>query len=217
MKKAALLGITVLSILTLSACSSESNEGSKTESSSKTEVTKKSETPKPKAPENTAVTTDLATGTWIVGKDIKPGTYVITSTGGSGNVQTDDGEVNAILTDNATEAGDMYTSSVRSVITEGQELKISGLSGAHFEAAKSLNNISSGSLNAGTYVVGQDIKPGTYTISFEKGSGNLMTNDGAVNEILGDGTDGMSVTSAHVNLKEGQKLITTPESVSLAQ
>lgn len=198
MKKAILLGITVLSILTLFGCSLGSNESSK-----------------PKGHENTAVTADLTTGTWEVGKDIKPGTYIITSLGGHVKVQTNDDGINAILTDNATEVGDRYISSVRAVIVDGHELKISGLSGAHFEATKFLNNISSGTLNAGTYVIGKDIKPGVYTISFKKGSGKIMTDDGAVIEMLGDGTDGANVTSAHVRLKKGQKLTTTPESVSL--
>ena len=217
MRKLALFGITTLAVFTLAACSSNSSSSSSSSETSSSSKTSQSTTKKSSAPANTAVATDLATGDWKVGTDIKPGTYVITSTGGSGNLQTGDGEVNAILTDNSAEAGDMYTSSVRAVLKKDQDLKISGLAGAHFEPAKSLNNISSGTLNAGVYVVGQDIKPGTYTITPVKGSGNLMTDDGFVNEILGDGTDGMSVKSAHVNLKDGQVLTTSLESISLAQ
>ena len=216
MKKIAFLGVTTLAVFTLAACSSNSTSSSSSETSSGSKVSQ-STTKKSSAPANTAVATDLTTGDWKVGTDVKPGTYVITSTGGSGNLQTGEGEVNAILTDNAAEAGNMYTSSVRAVLKDRQDLKISGLAGAHFEPAKSLNNISSGTLNAGVYVVGQDIKPGTYTIAPVKGGGNLMTDDGLVNEILGDGTDGMSVKSAHVNLKDGQTLTTTLESISIAQ
>lgn len=41
--------------------------------------------------------TNLSAGQWVVGKDIKPGRYVIKAVQGNGNLSTKDGEVNEIM------------------------------------------------------------------------------------------------------------------------
>ncbi|AZZ60065.1 hypothetical protein DSM07_01350 [Oenococcus sp. UCMA 16435] len=170
------------------------------------------------APANTAKTVDLATGNWSVGtgKDIEPGWYTITATGGSGNLQTDDGEVNAILgttIDNDLDQVDSYRADLKS----GQTLQLSGLQGIHLAAITSRIPIDSGNLSAGSYEIGYDIKPGRYTISAVQGSGNLQTDDGIVNEILGTTADASlgQVTNVTVNLIKGETLNSSLEQISL--
>ncbi|KGO32068.1 hypothetical protein Q757_03250, partial [Oenococcus alcoholitolerans] len=148
--------------------------------------------------------------------DIEPGWYMITATGGSGNLQTDDGEVNTILgttVDNDLDQVDSYRANLKS----GQTLQLSGLQGVHLVAITSRTPVDNGNLSAGSYEVGYDIKPGRYTISAVQGSGNLQTDDGIVNEILGTTADSNlgQVTNTTVNLIKGETLNSSLEQISL--
>ncbi|MDN6901077.1 hypothetical protein [Oenococcus sicerae] len=160
----------------------------------------------------------LATGNWTVGKDIQPGWYTATSTGGSGNFQTEDGEINVILStqvDNDMGQIDSY----RIHIKTGQTVQISGLQGVHFQAISKHPKISGGTISAGFYRIGKDIKPGRYKISAVQGSGNVQTNDGEVNEILATNPDSSmgQVGNTTVDLSKGEILMTDLEQVSLTQ
>lgn len=166
----------------------------------------------------TAKTTDLTTGTWTVGTDIQPGWYTITSNGGEGNLTSNDDNLNVIL-GQTVDDDEGTVDSYRADLKTGETIEISGFTGAHFEAITSRTAVDSGNLSAGYYKVGKDIQPGRYKIQAVEGSGNLMTNDGEVNEILGTTTDADSgqVTNTTVNLVKGQVLQTELESISITK
>lgn len=158
----------------------------------------------------------LNTGSWTVGKDIKPGHYKLVSTGGSGNVSGDTkSDLNIILSDNP-ESDYMQLSQYSTYLFKGDEIEISGLQGVSFTPITKGEDVSNGNLKAGVYVVGSDIKPGRYKITAVKGSGNLSSDDGEINEILGtDTSDNMSVNEVTKNLREGDILTATLEEFNI--
>ncbi|MFP7153892.1 hypothetical protein [Weissella paramesenteroides] len=164
---------------------------------------------------NKAVTTDLETGSgWLVGQDIKPGVYNISTSTGSGNLSSDGAsELNIILgTAPDPEIGQL--SNYRVILKKGEAIEISGIPSVHFEAAQFSKPVSSGQLSAGDYKVGRDIKPGRYTISLVEGSGNISTDDGSLNEILDTDTS-MGVTKTTVSLHKGAKLTFDVQTIQL--
>lgn len=164
---------------------------------------------------NKAVTTDIETGSgWLVGQDIKPGVYNLSTSTGSGNVSSDGAsELNIILgTAPDPEMGQL--SNYRVILKKGESIDISGIPSVHFEAAQFSKPVSSGQLSAGDYKVGRDIKPGRYTISLVEGSGNISTDDGALNEILDTDTS-MGVTKTTVRLHKGAKLTFDAQTIQL--
>lgn len=63
-------------------------------------------------------------------------------------------------------------------------------------------------LGAGTYKVGQDIKPGRYAVTATDGSGNFTNKSGSINTILGtdEDDDAGQVTSYTVDLHKGETI-----------
>lgn len=155
----------------------------------------------------------LGAGTYKVGEDIKPGRYIITSTNGSGNV-TDSKDLNIILGESADDDGgqiDSYTT----YLPKGDKVKIEGIESTVFTPVKKRKKMTT--LHAGSWIVGKDIKPGTYTIKCVQGSGNLTTDDGDINEIIGTSADDDSgqVTKVRAHLTKGQELTTDAEEIEL--
>jgi len=74
-------------------------------------------------------------------------------------------------------------------------------------------------LTAGEWEVGIDIKPGRYVITSLQGSGNISTNDGDINEILGKNKSGQhgETTSITSELKSGQILSTNLQQIKLTE
>lgn len=155
----------------------------------------------------------LGAGTYKVGEDIKPGRYVITASSGSGNV-TDSNDLNIILGESSDdEEGqvDSYTT----YLPKGDKVKIEGIESTTFTPVKKRKELTS--LSAGTWIVGKDIRPGTYTIKCVQGSGNLTTDDGDINEIIGTTADSDEgkVTKVRAHLTKGQELSTDAEKIEL--
>lgn len=164
---------------------------------------------------NKAVTTDLTTGSdWIVGEDIKAGTYDLSTTTGSGNVTSNgSGDLNIILgSDSSSDIGQL--SKYRTILKKGESINISGIPSVHFEAADTSHRIKQGQLSAGEYKIGRDIKPGRYTISLVEGTGNISTNDGSLNEIFDTDTS-MGVTQTTVRLHKGSTLTFDVQTIQL--
>lgn len=224
------------SLLSLSACGSDSENTEDTSNAehSSSEVakeSKKAETKESKKKEtkNPAVsaaeklnkegeTTDLKAGKWTVGKDIKPGHYKLTAPSGSGNVSGNTKYSLNIILSATPESDGMSLTQFETYLSDGEEIEISGLPSVHFEAIREGKNIDGGELDAGDYVVGLDIKPGRYKIQAVSGSGNVSTDDGELNEVIGtDESDGMSIKETTQNLKEGTVLSDTAEKISLTK
>lgn len=164
---------------------------------------------------NKAVTTDLETGSdWVVGEDIKAGTYDLSTTTGSGNVTSNgSGDLNIILgSDASSDIGQL--SNYRTILKKGEYINISGIPSVHFEAADTSHRIKQGQLSAGEYKIGRDIKPGRYTISLVEGTGNISTNDGSLNEIFDTDTS-MGVTKTTARLHKGAILTFDVQTIQL--
>ena len=163
---------------------------------------------------NTAKEVTLGAGTYKVGQDIKPGRYVVTATNGSGNFTNKSGSINVILgTSEDDDAGQItsYTTDLH----RGETIKLEGIQSTDFKPTPKPKYQTT--LSAGSWKVGQDIKPGRYEIKAMQGSGNLTTSDGDVNEILGTESDSDSGQVTHVtaNLSNGQTLNTDLQQIKL--
>lgn len=152
---------------------------------------------------STAKLTTLGAGSYIVGSDIPPGRYTVTSSN-SGNLSITDpsdfsGYTNEIV------GGEHGVKSVTIDAKTNQSIKISGTDSMVFTPA--VTELLS-SLSSGTWVVGIDIKPGKYTVTAPSGSGNINITSknlsSYVNEILtADTSDKYGVTTINVTLENG--------------
>lgn len=163
---------------------------------------------------NTAQPVTLGAGQYKVGDQIKPGRYVIKAVNGSGNFTSEDGDINVILGQQANnESGqiDSYTTTLK----KGTEIKIEGINQTSFTPVTSRTYLTQ--LTAGQWLVGKDIKPGHYKIVATAGSGNISSNNGSINEILGTSanSDTGQVTSINVNLHKGEVINSDVEGISL--
>ncbi|MFT8670303.1 MAG: hypothetical protein ABF778_11300 [Liquorilactobacillus hordei] len=161
---------------------------------------------------------NLGAGTFTVGKsgDIKPGRYIIKSTNGSGNLTDSTGQINVILgqtVDNDSGQIDSYTTNLK----KGDQIQIQGIESTNFAPAGTRTKKTI--LNAGDWKVGKDLKPGRYIITALQGSGNLTTNDGMINEILGTTSDSETgqVSSVTAHLVKGETLSTNLEQIKLTK
>ena len=159
-------------------------------------------------------TVSLGSGNHVVGQDIKPGFYVIIAISGSGNLQDDSGDINTILgptPDNELGQVDSYTT----VLYKGEKLDSQDIQSLKFTPVKQYQYLNK--IGAGNWEVGLDIKPGTYELTAAQGSGNVTTDDGDVNTILGmtPDSDSGQVTGTKVTLKKGQVLNNDLEELDL--
>ncbi|OUS98414.1 putative transporter YcxC [Lactiplantibacillus plantarum] len=194
---------------------SDSSSSSSSSSSSNTSSAAKSSSKKKQTVEkNTAKAVTLGAGTYKVGRDIQPGRYVIRAKSGSGNVSGDN-DLNLILgttVDNDLGQVDSYTTDLK----KNAEVKLESLQSVTFTPTPAKRSFKT-TLSAGDWVVGKDIKAGRYEITALQGSGNLTTDDGDLNEILGTTSDNDSgqVTKVNVDLSNGQVLNNALESIKL--
>lgn len=143
----------------------------------------------------------LGAGTFTGGKDIAAGLYDVTpGAGQSGNfIVNDAASYNEVL-------GSFGVNKVRARISDGDTIKISGLSSVKFTPVKTpfITEHKPVNLYAGTFIVGEDIGEGRYKVTPGSGqSGNFIVNDGAsYNEILGS----YGVKSVTVSLSNGDDI-----------
>ena len=189
---------------------SDSSSNSDNTSSTANSSSKKKQT----VEKNTAKAVTLGAGTYKVGRDIQPGRYVIRAKSGSGNVSGDN-DLNLILgatVDNDLGQVDSYTTDLK----KNAEVKLESLQSVTFTPTPAKRSFKT-TLSAGDWVVGKDIKAGRYEITALQGSGNLTTDDGDLNEILGTTSDKDlgQVTKVNVDLSNGQVLNNALESIKL--
>lgn len=189
--------IVLLFIIGSASGGSDNSSSSKSSSSSKTSSAQTFK-------KNTAEKVTLGSGSFTVGKDLKPGRYVVTATSGSGNFTNKSGSINVIL--GANEDDDLgQVTSYTVDLHKGEKIKLDGIDQVLFTPTPSKRSYKT-ELTAGAWKVGTDIKPGRYTIKPVHGSGNLTTDDGEVNEILGKDSDAGGVSQTTQTLHSGQTL-----------
>lgn len=120
-----------------------------------------------KSTEEIYVTGDVVVGE---GKDVKPGIYDLEITGGSGNIF---GTRKSLFTPfinflgGAPNTNSGYASKIRIILFDGDVLQFTNISKIKFTAIPEEVQMSN-ELGIGEYVVGRDIKPGTYKLSTNK-------------------------------------------------
>ncbi len=149
--------------------------------------------------------TTLNPGSYKVGLDIPPGRYAITGNG-TGNFLVFNGKnpiANEILSDDDGFGVKKITLDLR----KKQKIRIEGLNNVTFTPAKTKR---SNTLSTGTWIVGLDIKAGSYTATCDKGdTGNLIVYDGdvpRVNEILDRSGMDIGVKKVKLKLSDGETI-----------
>lgn len=170
--------------------------------------------------------TELASGNYIAGIDFPAGVYNITAESGSGNVYSSnlyDGGLNEVMGTGSSDAKDFKNAK----LTDGIMLSVSGVkikidsSAADKAGMKSRTNTATKevSLDSGNFTAGQDFEPGTYTITVESGEGNVSSSnlyDGGLNEVMGNGSDGLSIKEfKNAEFKSGDTLTISDVKIKL--
>ena len=95
-------------------------------------------------------------------------------------------------------------------------IKLDGINQTSFTPVKGRKYLTQ--LPAGEWIVGKDIKPGRYTITAISGNGNLTSNDGDINEILGTTADqdAGQVTSVTKDLHKGEVITSDIQEINLS-
>ncbi|QIL49899.1 hypothetical protein G7084_00295 [Weissella coleopterorum] len=217
-----ILAIIVLIVIGANMGSDSDDKSTESSSESTSSVNKVSSSNSTASDEDsipTGESTTLTAGTWTVGKDIKPGIYVLTTPTGSGNVSSENSksdDINIILS-STMEDSDLDVTNYRAILSDGQEIKIEGLQNVNFQVDKPLGNVGTEKYISGQYIIGADIKPGRYKIDADLGSGNIMTDDGELNEILSTNPEDDEISSTTVNFTKGQVLSTDLNRIQLTQ
>lgn len=176
---------------------------------------KKANDAKPVVEKNTAKAVTLGAGKYKIGRDIKPGRYVIRALKGSGNISNSDASINIIL---GTTADDDQITSFTTNLQKGDKLDISGIESTSFKPVTKYSFQKS--LSAGNWLVGRDIKPGRYVIKPVTGSGNLISEgseDEDLNEILSTSPSEGEVSKVTADLVKGEALQTNLELIKLIE
>lgn len=180
-----------------------------------TSSSKKSNDAKPVVEKNTAKAVTLGAGKYKIGRDIKPGRYVIRALKGSGNISNSDASINIILGETADD--DQITSFTTN-LQKGDKLDISGIESTSFKPVTKYSFQKS--LSAGNWLVGRDIKPGRYVIKPVTGSGNLISEgseDEDLNEILSTSPSEGEVSKVTADLVKGEAVQTNLELIKLIE
>ncbi len=173
--------------------------------------------------------TDLTAGLYTAGKDIPAGTYNITATSGSGNVNSSNlynGGLNEVMGTPADE----YTQETfnGAQLEDGVVLSVGGTVSLHIVSENALvssvvprsaADTTPIDLQAGNYVAGTDFPAGTYNVIATGGSGNVNSSnlyDGGINEVFNTENDGFSIQKfSNVQLPENTTLSVSGTSIQL--
>ena len=175
--------------------------------------TKKASKPEPE--KNTAKAVTLGAGKYKVGRDIKPGRYVIKAIQGSGNLSNSDATINVILGNDVD--SDQVTSFTTNLV-KGDKINLDGIESTSFTPTPDKYTYKT-QISAGIWLVGRDIKPGRYVIRPIKGSGNLISDgsDDDLNEILGTDTESGQVSKVTADLTAGEVILSNLELIGLTK
>ena len=120
-----------------------------------------------KSTEEIYVTGDVVVGE---GKDVSPGIYDLEIIGGAGHISGTRKSFNTPFINflaGAPGSSSHYASKIRIILFDGDVLKFDNISKIKFKAVPEEVQMSN-ELGVGEYVVGRDIKPGTYKLSTNK-------------------------------------------------
>lgn len=156
----------------------------------------------------TGTATDLGTGTFKGGTDIKAGLYEVTPVQGQGNftVTSKNGALN--VNEVLGQASGMGVTQVRTKISNDDKIQLQGINKVHFQpvATPFVTTEQVEVLHSGEWIVGQDIVAGRYKAVATSGSGNFVVfTDGmpGTNEILGGDSASGGVKQVSVDLTNG--------------
>lgn len=164
--------------------------------------------------ETGAFEADLGAGFYTAGVDIPKGNYNLTAISGSGNVISKDGNINEIM---AYPADKYYIDTFNGAnFKYGGTLFVGGDLVLHIKSDEAeTNNMKprqiSGEvatdLSAGNYTAGTNFPAGTYNIVGIQGSGNVISGEADVNEIISDAPkDGYVTQINNVKFSDGDSL-----------
>lgn len=158
--------------------------------------------------ENTAIYTKLYSGKWIVGTDIQPGRYSVTSDFGSGIIYFYDADGFPNVTAWLSHEDTVLTVIECEVTLEiGESIEISGMDRVVFEPTERYLRTT---LPTGDFEVGIDIPAGTYDVTTPSGSGMIYFYDADgfpdVTAWLSHEASEYTVTQVHVSLEDGDKI-----------
>ena len=218
LKKTLSFLITSLFIFSLIGCSADDTNKSGDKGGSNNRQSKKVEIEK-----NTAKAVTLSAGTHKVGKEIKPGRYVIKAVSGSGNLfsrnSPNDRNINVILGPTEDDTW-MKLSSYTTDLKAGEKIKIDGIESTKLIPTPD-KRIFRKILTPGSWTVGKDIKPGDYTIKAVRGTGNIFSDNGEddINEILAKHPDKDygQVSKIHVELNKGEIITSDVPKIKLVE
>lgn len=179
--------------------------------------------PSSSAPELKPFSEKFSSGFYTAGVDFPAGTYNLKAVKGSGNVISTDGTLNVIM---GTQSDDMYEKTYNNAeFSNGTILSISNVTvelASVDDVDPTLEKRTNPAtqeytFSSGNYVVGKDIDAGIYTLTPQKGNGNVISDDGVLNAIMGTDDDDMYQKEfKNVPLADGTKLTITGITVKLA-
>ncbi|WP_069999694.1 hypothetical protein [Cellulosilyticum sp. I15G10I2] len=156
----------------------------------------------------TPLTLTLTSGSFITGKDILPGRYIITTTKGIGNLFIYKEElpyINEVLTYPHNSDSTVGVTKIETNIDQGDLILISGLDSVTFSPAPIFQKTI---LLPGYHLVGRDVPVGDYTLVTPEGSGSFIIYDDTqhirFNELLTMHSSLAPDTALKISLKEGE-------------
>lgn len=189
----------------------DEDETKKESKSTKATTEKVTEATTEKKVELTNFSKTFSPGYYTAGYDFPAGTYNLKATFGGGNVISEGAGLNIIM---GLKSDDMYTKTYNNAsFSNGDVVQIASTLKLKFKTTEKVEKKSLSEygrkgkkkiLSPGKYLVGKDIKEGIYDISLMSGSGNVISDDGVLNEIMGSGDTSMYVKKfMHAPLQDG--------------
>lgn len=189
----------------------DEDETKKESKSTKATTEKVTEATTEKKVELTHFSKTFSPGYYTAGYDFPAGTYNLKATFGGGNVISEGAGLNIIM---GLKSDDMYTKTYNNAsFSNGDVVQIASTLKLKFKTTEKVEKKSLSEygrkgkkkiLSPGKYLVGKDIKEGIYDISLMSGSGNVISDDGVLNEIMGSGDTSMYVKKfMHAPLQDG--------------
>ena len=154
----------------------------------------------------------LEAGNYEVGKDIPSGKVDFTLASGSGNLMDDSTTLNVVMGSDTDfdQVSDYkgYRAKKGRIVTVSSSLKVN-LTYSDVTSTiqqRTYDDSKAKDYSSGSYVVGEDIAPGTYNFTLVNGEGNLDTDDGELNEIMSNDQSFGTTVFHNAALKKGQTL-----------
>lgn len=157
----------------------------------------------PNTDNSTAKEVDLKVGNYEVGKEIMPGYYSVAVTG-TGKIDVYDTAGNELLNGSVKEGSKTGVATFKMQLNKGEKVDLQGFQGVKFTpyTHKYLST-----LNEGSYVVGESVKPGNYSMEIPAGTGSVSVLDAigipVYNEMTTEGQNNNQSQKVSLDLKSG--------------